>query len=170
MTNTISISQTQHKHADTQQERVDVAAITMRLAELCPKLIFVYEGRRRPLQIGIRDQILERVAGSITPEELKLALRAYTRNAGYLRAMAQPGAMRIDIEGNPVDAVTPAQSASAAKAVAAHWARQAARKKARQAEARPPCSDGSAGGTVKVRLTKRLGLADLKQAALARRA
>jgi hypothetical protein len=39
------------------QERIDVVAITMRLAELCPKLIFIYEQRRKPLAIGIRDQI-----------------------------------------------------------------------------------------------------------------
>jgi ProP effector len=116
---------------------VDVVAIITRLAELCPKAIFVYEQRRRPFAIGIRDQIAERVAGALTPDELKLALRAYTRNVGYLRAMAQPGAMRIDIEGNEVGAVTPAQAASAAKAVAAHWARQAARKAATRREAAP---------------------------------
>jgi sRNA-binding protein len=119
------------------QEPVDTAAIITRMAELCPKAIFVYEGRRRPLAIGIRDQIIERVAGSLTPEEVKLALRAYTRNpGGYLRAMAR-GGVRIDIEGNPVGAVTSQQQVSATKAVAAYFARQAARKAAARAASAP---------------------------------
>jgi hypothetical protein len=68
-------------------ERVDVAAIIAGLAELCPKAVFVYERRRRPLKIGIYEDLAAKVAGSITPDELKLALRTYTRNPGYLRAM-----------------------------------------------------------------------------------
>ena len=60
-------------------------------AELCPKAIFVYEGRRMPLKIGIYGDLAARVTGSITPDELKLALRSYTRNIGYLQAMAWGG-------------------------------------------------------------------------------
>jgi sRNA-binding protein len=99
-------------------ERIDVVGLTMRLAEILPKCIVVYEKNRKPLQVGIRDQIIARIGDVITPDELGRTLRAYTRNIGYLRAMAQPGAMRIDIEGNPVEAVTPKQAASSAKAVA----------------------------------------------------
>jgi ProP effector len=116
-------------------ERVDVTAIIARLAELLPKAFSVYERRRRPLAIGVRAAILDKVGDRITPDELNVALRTYTRNVGYQRAMAQPGAQRIDLEGNPVGAVTPEQAASAAKAVAAHWARQAARKAAARREA-----------------------------------
>jgi sRNA-binding protein len=56
------------------QKRVDVVAIITRLAELCPKVIFVYEARRRPLAIGIRDVILAKVGDRITPDELSAAL------------------------------------------------------------------------------------------------
>jgi sRNA-binding protein len=148
---------------DASQNRVDGTAIIMRLEELCPKLIFVYEGRRRPLAIGIRDQIAERVAGSITPDELNLALRAYTSNTGYLRAMSRPGAQRIDCEGHPVGAVSPEHAAGAAKSLAIRLMR----KKARKAEERPKCPEQE---TATPAGPKRLGLADLKQAALARRA
>jgi ProP effector len=150
------------------QECVDVVAVITRLAEHVPKCISLYEGRRRPLKIGIYEDLVAKVAGAVTPEALKIALRSYTKNIGYLRAMASP-AKRIDIEGNPVGAVTPAQSASAAKAVASHWARQVERKKARLASAEPetpPCS--GAGGSVSVR-PKRLSLGDLKRAALERK-
>jgi ProP effector len=153
----------------TTTERVDVTAITTRLAELLPKCISVYEGRRRPLRVGIYEDIVAKVGDSIAPDDIKHALRAYTRNIGYLRAMAQPGAMRIDIEGDPVDAVTPEQAASAAKGVAAHWARTAARKKARR-EAN--CAAGPVHSSLAPMSEKprRLSLSDLRMHALARKA
>jgi ProP effector len=149
---------------NTPQKNGEAQATIARLAELFPKAFFVYEARRRPLKVGIYNDLAAKVAGVITPDELKLALRSYTRNVGYQKAMAQPGSMRIDIGGNSVDAVTPEQGASAAKAVAAHWARQAARKAAaRLACAEPaPIPETPSG-------PKRLGLADLRQLAQARK-
>jgi ProP effector len=155
-------------------KRVDTTPIIARMAELCPQCIFVYEGRRQPLKTGIYADIIAKVAGAITPDELKLALRSYVRNIGYQKAMARPGAMRIDIEGNPVEAVAPEHMASAAKAVAAHWARQAERK----AAARMACAEPEAPASRPMHLSaapmsekpKRLGLADLRQLALARKA
>jgi sRNA-binding protein len=158
---------------NTSPKNGETQAVIMRLAELFPKAIFVYEQRRRPLAVGIHNQISEQVVGTIAPDELGHALRAYVRNVGYLRAMSR-GGPRIDLEGNSVGVVSPEQQASAAKAVAAHFARQAARKAAtRMACAEPeaasrPASSGT-GGTVSVR-PKRLGLADLRQAALERKA
>jgi sRNA-binding protein len=122
------------------QERVDTAAIITRLAELFPKAISVYEQRRQPLAVGIRDAILAKVGDRITLQELNAALRAYTRNIGYLRAMARPGALRIGLAGEPDGAVTAEQMVSAAKAVAAHWARQAERKASRFARRSSPRS------------------------------
>ncbi len=143
------------------QERVDIPAVVRLLAELCPKVIFVYEGRRRPLAIRIRNQLIAKAA--ITPEELKLALQSYCGSDGYLRAMSRPGAQRIDLEGNPVGAVTPEQAAGAAKGLAARLAR----RKARKAEERPrPVHSSPAPMSER---PKRLGLADLKMHALARR-
>jgi sRNA-binding protein len=146
----------------------EAQAVITHLAELFPKAIFVYEARRKPLAIGIRHQISERVGDAIAPDELGAALRSYTRNVGYLKAMARPGAQRIDIEGNPVDAVTPEQAASAAKGAAAHWARQAARK----ATARMACAEPEPPVSIPETPSgpKRLGLADLRQLAQVRKA
>jgi sRNA-binding protein len=144
-------------------ERVDVAAIITRLAALCPKLIFVYEGRRRPLAIGIRDLIIAKVGDHIKPHELSLALGSYYRSDGYLRAMMRPGAQRIDIEGNAVGAVSPEHAAGAAKGLAARLLRKKAR---REAMPRPVHSSAAPMSEQ----PKRLGLADLRQLALARRA
>ena len=83
-----------------------ITPIVMRLAELFPQTFAVYEQRRRPLAVGIRAAISERVGDAITPDELNAALRAYTRNVGYQKALAQPGAMRIDCDGNEVTPVT----------------------------------------------------------------
>jgi ProP effector len=153
-------------------ERVDVTAITMRLAELCPACICVYEKRRRPLQVGIRDQIIARVGDLIAPEELNIAMRAYVRSIGYLTAVAR-GDARIDLAGEPAGETTPEQRAAAAKAVASYWARVAERKaKARAACAEPespvprPVHSSPAPMSEK---PKRLGLADLRQLALARK-
>ena len=52
------------------------AAIAI-LAELYPNAFVVYEARRRPLKIGIRDDIAARVNGAIEPHELSLALGRY---------------------------------------------------------------------------------------------
>jgi ProP effector len=158
------------------QEHVDVAAITTRLAELCPKAIFVYEQRRQPLAIGIRAQISERVGDATTPDELNAALRAYTRNVGYLRAMAR-GGVRIDLEGEPAGMITAEQVASAARGVAAHWARKAARKAAARmacssSETPAPSSTGPlhSSPTPMSEQPRKISLADLRASAQARRA
>jgi sRNA-binding protein len=150
------------------QEHIGTLPIIQRLSELCPQAIFTYEQRRRPLKVGAYNDLLALVAGSITPDELKLALKVYTRNPYYQKAMAQPGAMRIDCEGNEVEPVKPDQAASAARALAAHWARQAARKaKAREAEA--PAGPVHSSPAPMSERPKRLSLADLRQSAFERR-
>ena len=152
-----------------------ITPIVMRLAELFPQTFAVYEQRRRPLAVGIRAAISERVGDAITPDELNAALRAYTRNVGYQKALAQPGAMRIDCDGNEVTPVTVEQQTSAAKAVASHWARVAERKAAaRLAMPQVGNNGGGAGGSVQVRpiseKPKRISLSDLRAAARERKA
>ena len=63
-----------------------ITPIVMRLAELFPQTFAVYEQRTRPLAVGIRAAISERVVDAITPDELNAALRAYTRNVGYQKS------------------------------------------------------------------------------------
>jgi sRNA-binding protein len=152
-------------------ERVDTAAIITRLAELCPARIFVWEKRRRPLQVGIREAISARVGDAIAPDELNIAMRAYVRSIGYLTAVAR-GDKRIDLEGNPAGETTLEQRAGAGKAVAAHWARVAARKAAARSSSETPVPVAELPAPVPETPAgpKRLGLADLKQHALARKA
>lgn len=125
-----------------------VAAVIALLAETFPKCFSVYEGRRRPLKIGIHTDILAAVDGALTPLELRKALGVYCANGAYLHS-SQEGAQRIDLDGNPAGIVTAEESQHAK-------ARLTARK-----AFKPTTPELSA--------PSRLSLADLKAAALARK-
>jgi sRNA-binding protein len=73
----------------------------------------LYQFRRRPLKIGINQDIVAALDGAITAEELKLGLSRYCSNIGYPRACRE-GTPRIDLNGNAVGAVTAEQAARAA--------------------------------------------------------
>src|SRR5215467_13279729 len=130
---------------------VATAAIAL-LAELYPKCFSIYEGRRRPLKIGIHKDILAAVDGVITPAELHGALGTYCRNPVYLGHMGK-GAERLDLNGEPAGVVTDDEEARAKATLAGIRAKQEARAAAAKALAKP----------------KRLSLADLKAAAVARK-
>jgi ProP effector len=75
------------------------AAALALLAERWPKCFSVYQQRRRPLKIGIRDDIMLGLAGTMTPGELNSALRCYAANRHY-QLVLRAGAVRVDLEGN----------------------------------------------------------------------
>ena len=58
----------------------------------------------RPLKIGIHADVLTALGDAVQPRDLKSALRAYTSNAGYLRALST-GASRIDLDAKPAGTV-----------------------------------------------------------------
>jgi ProP effector len=87
------------------------------LAEFWPNCFAVYEQRRRPLKIGIHDDLTAAAAGAVTSAEIALALRFYTSNLAYLRA-CYAGADRIDLEGQVVGRVTEHEAAAAATKLA----------------------------------------------------
>jgi hypothetical protein len=91
-------------HAAGPRDRA-IDAVLELLAGRWPLCFFVYEARRRPLKIGIRDEILSALNGAVTPKELGGALRHYTGNRRYLRHSIA-GAARIDLDGNPCGVVT----------------------------------------------------------------
>lgn len=71
------------RYKNTPEEISAAEALINQLAERWPKCFAVFEQRRKPLKLGIhRDITLE-----VTPEMLSLAMRLYTCNVGYLRAM-----------------------------------------------------------------------------------
>jgi ProP effector len=76
------------------------------LAEWFPQAFVVYEARRRPLKIGIHLDIIERTGGAIERQELSRALRIYVANNGYLMRASRPGAVRVDLDGQPAGEVT----------------------------------------------------------------
>src|SRR6266567_6479655 len=80
----------------------------------------------RPLKIGIDHDI--RQATDVAPRVVSEVLRGYTRRRAYRAALAVPGALRVDLHGQPVAPVTPEQQ---------QWAQQGARRTARPAGAAP---------------------------------
>jgi sRNA-binding protein len=80
-------------------------AIIELLTEAFPNCFSLYEQRRRPLKRGIYNDILERLPGVVTADELKLALRYYCCNKFY-RSRLLAGAWRYDLDGNVTGSVT----------------------------------------------------------------
>jgi ProP effector len=131
-----------------------VDAVILLLAEKWPACFFVYEQRRRPLKLGIHRDILAVLEGIVTVQELRSALRCYVGNPWYLHAAMTPGAVRIDLDGNPSGAVSAEEADAAA-------ARSASRKRNRRPVSTPVPAPPP---------PKRIGLADLKREAQARKA
>ena len=74
------------------------------LAEAFPKCFVVYEARRRPLKVGIHNDIMAALDGAVTAAELSRALGKYTNNKVY-RTRLRVGAMRIDLNGEAAGTV-----------------------------------------------------------------
>lgn len=139
------MSNTRHKQA---------ATVTLELlAERWPRCFAIFEQRRRPLKLGIDQDIAAALADPFTPDELKSALRFYVGNIGYLLACRE-GAERVDLDGNVVGAVTAAEAAHAARVIARRQ-NKTAKPINKQPKPAPP---------------RRLSLADLREAAQRRKA
>ncbi len=80
-----------------------------------------------PLQIEIRDALLALLRPGAEPQALARALRAYTRSTGYFMACARKDAMRHDLDGRAVEAVSKEHRPGALKAVQGRRRRPAAR-------------------------------------------
>jgi ProP effector len=150
--------------ADKKRKYAEGVAGIALLEERIPKAFFVREVKRRPLKVGIRNDVIARLDGALTPSELSNALRTYCRNRAYLEHM-RPGAIRIDLDGNFAGTVSTDDAKRATEELARRLLKAAARREA--AAAAGPVHSSPAPMSEK---PKRLGLADLKQAALARRA
>ena len=87
------------------QRRADVEAVIALLAERWPETFSLYEKRRRPLKIGIRGDVIAALAGALTEDEVRHALRFYCGNEFYLRACLC-GAWRVGLDGKPAGTVT----------------------------------------------------------------
>jgi sRNA-binding protein len=82
------------------QKRQAVTAAIAVLAECFPQAFVMYEARRKPLKIGVRQDIEATLNGVMTKNELINALRCYCGNRGYLNA-TRAGATRVGLDGKP---------------------------------------------------------------------
>jgi ProP effector len=144
------------------------------LAELCPACFAADKWEtHRPLKVGIKADIV--ATGLLTSSECRRALGLYVGRLQYQKAVAA-GGMRVDLDGNAAGKVEPDQVEHAAAAVAQIEAqvlaqaeaarlqkaeRKSAAKQAKQAMPKAPPPDSPA--------PRRLGLADLKRAAVERK-
>ena len=112
----------------TTSARADAIAAVELFCELWSKFFFAYQGRRRPLKIGIHRDI---PATLIDPATVSLALKFYTGTSGCLASM-KPGATRIDLEGNEIGSVSDGDAAGAKEILAARRKREAEKKAARR--------------------------------------
>jgi ProP effector len=86
------------------RSKPQAAAVIELLAETFPRCFVVHEARRRPLKIGIHQDILSRLHGAVTAAELSLALSIYCGNKVYKHRL-RPGAVRVDLNGEQAGVV-----------------------------------------------------------------
>jgi ProP effector len=68
------------------------------LAARYPKAIFVEPELRRPLKVGVFEDLWAALAGTVTPKDLSAAIRSYVGCPEYLRRCTA-GAHRINLDG-----------------------------------------------------------------------
>jgi sRNA-binding protein len=93
----------------TRRPDPDVGALLDLLTETCAAAFSVYEKNRRPLKVGIHEEILAALDGAVTRTELARALRAYVSNPVY-RSRLVPGAVRVGLDGASAGTVTAEQA------------------------------------------------------------
>src|SRR5262249_60282393 len=145
----------------TKPDFAKIHATPSLLAERFPRCFAIYEQRRRPLKVGIDRDILSALGGALTLNEIGVALRHYCGNRGYQRAMSTAGTPRIDLDGNAAGEVTVAQ-AEAAWLLLRHLEQKITARKAAITLAKKTAEEALK--------PKKLALAELKAAAVARRA
>ena len=160
----------------TKRHKLDMAAGILRLAEAFPKTFFLYAAQRKPLKVGIHDDIRAALGDAMGEDELSGVMRYYCGNEVYMKRCVA-GAARIDLDGSPAGEVTAAEAEHAAKLLQ----RRASKRAALEAAPKPPpSSTPSLASAPKPAppeapspapaLPKRLGLSDLKAAWAQRKA
>jgi ProP effector len=102
------------------------------LVAVYPRAFFRDPAQRRPLKIGIHRDLSSDASHGLSDADLRRAVGAYCRSAGYLAACTE-GAERIDLNGAPAGTVTAEAVAAAVKAARLS---QKTRRAARDAKTR----------------------------------
>ena len=89
-----------------------IVAVIGLLAEKWPCCFSIPESRRRPLKLGIREDVLAALDGTIPAAKVSAALRWYVSSPEYQRRLVQ-GAWRVDLNGRPAGTVSQEDEAHA---------------------------------------------------------
>jgi ProP effector len=98
-------------------------AAIAQISSACPLALFTNAAKRRPLKIGIADDIAAQLDGALQPQDLRRALGHYANSIGYLKSF-HAGAARLDLDGNIAGTVTEAEADHARVKLAAVLARR----------------------------------------------
>lgn len=122
--------------AETTAKPQNVKEIVAILAAQFP-LCFSLEGPAKPLKVGIFQDLVARLAAEpqVSKTMLRQALRVYTSSWRYLEAVTE-GTARVDLDGQPGDAIDAGQAAHALQTLTESKAKAAELRKARQQQAR----------------------------------
>src|SRR5262249_44109759 len=101
-----------------------ILAVISLLAEKWPCCFSIIESGRRPLKLGIRDDLLAAVDGAISAGKVSAALRWYVSSPEYQHRLLH-GAWRVDLNGRPAGTVSQEDEAHARAQLAAIEAKQA---------------------------------------------
>ncbi|WP_159656666.1 RNA chaperone ProQ [Vibrio atypicus] len=106
------------------------------IAECFPKC-FTLEGEAKPLKIGIFQDLADRLTDDpkVSKTQLRAALRQYTSSWRYLHGV-KPGAVRVDLDGNPAGELEEEHVEHAKTALAESKAKVQARRKEQAQKAR----------------------------------
>ncbi|QRE78343.1 ProQ/FINO family protein [Methylobacterium aquaticum] len=88
----------------------------------------------RPFRIGLGPEIIAHRKPDVTVADCEKAIRRYVRAFSYQFAIAQPGSMRHDLDGNPIEAVSDADREHAQRSCRASQEKSRKREAARAAE------------------------------------
>src|SRR4051812_37283735 len=100
------------------RRRAAINALWARLAETYPAAIASRNhAPQHPLKVGIDRDIRERYP-DVSLRTRHEFLRRYVGQPGYLYLLTKPGAVRLDLDGNPAGVVTEDQAKNAAERLA----------------------------------------------------
>jgi sRNA-binding protein len=102
-----------------------ILAVISLLAEKWPCCFSIIESGRRPLKLGIRDDVLVALGGATSVGKVSAALRWYVSSPEYQRRLVH-GAWRVDLNGKPASIVSQEDEAHARAQLAAIEAKRAA--------------------------------------------
>jgi ProP effector len=101
-----------------------ILAVISLLAEKWPCCFSIIESGRRPLKLGIRDDVLAALGGAISAGRVSAALRWYVSSPEYQRRLLHE-AWRVDLNGRPAGTVSQEDEAHARAQLAAIEAKRA---------------------------------------------